>query len=184
MNTNKKAVILIDAENLFLNSKDDFSFKPFFSAVAKRGYSIDAIAYGHWNKPSCVQFMSEFAELAIQKKPIENNYRGKNAADMMMAMYCQYIIDVCNDVKMVAIFSGDSDFTYAAKCLRSSQRTVIGIGVKKSVGISLYDACDYFFYTSEIDDSAIINRYWKEPTVPNRSVNTWKISYNGIVTKR
>jgi len=88
---------------------------------------------------------------------------GKNSADIRMVVDA---LDLCytkSHVEAFVIVSGDSDFSPLVSKLRENNKTVIGVGVKKSTSDLLVSACDEFIY---YDDLVREDRARKKPAPP------------------
>jgi len=75
---------------------------------------------------------------------------GKNSADIRMVVDA---LDLCytkSHVDTFVIVSGDSDFSPLVSKLRENNKTVIGIGVKKSTSDLLINNCDEFIYYDDL----------------------------------
>jgi hypothetical protein len=75
---------------------------------------------------------------------------GKNSADIRMVVDA---LDLCYTkahVDTFVIVSGDSDFSPLVSKLRENDKTVIGIGVKKSTSDLLIACCDEFIYYDDL----------------------------------
>src|SRR5438477_5260781 len=75
---------------------------------------------------------------------------GKNSADIRMVVDA---LDLCytkSHVDAFVIVSGDSDFSPLVSKLRENNKTVIGVGVKKSTSDLLVSACDEFIYYDDL----------------------------------
>jgi len=75
---------------------------------------------------------------------------GKNSADIRMVVDA---LDLCytkSHVDTFVIISGDSDFSPLVSKLRENDKTVIGIGVKKSTSDLLISNCDEFIYYDDL----------------------------------
>ena len=75
---------------------------------------------------------------------------GKNSADIRMVVDA---LDLCYTkahVDTFVIISGDSDFSPLVSKLRENDKTVIGVGVKKSTSDLLIANCDEFIYYDDL----------------------------------
>src|SRR6185503_7599397 len=92
---------------------------------------------------------------------------GKNSADIRMVVDA---LDLCYTkahVDTFVIVSGDSDFSPLVSKLRENDKTVIGVGVKKSTSDLLIACCDEFIY---YDDLVREQKPRKQPA-PRRKSN-------------
>ena len=87
---------------------------------------------------------------------------GKNSADIRMVVDA---LDLCytkSHVDTFVIISGDSDFSPLVSKLRENDKTVIGVGVKKSTSDLFISNCDEFLY---YDDLVRVEPAKKRPSV-------------------
>ncbi len=82
------------------------------------------------------------------------NYKGKNGADIRIAIDVMEAVLRSPEITHVALVSGDSDFSPLVSKLRENDRYVIGLGVKSSSSDLLVSNCDEFiFYEDLIRDT-------------------------------
>jgi NYN domain len=87
---------------------------------------------------------------------------GKNSADIRMVVDA---LDLCytkSHVDTFVIISGDSDFSPLVSKLRENDKTVIGVGVKRSTSDLFISNCDEFIY---YDDLVRVEPAKKRPSV-------------------
>ena len=90
---------------------------------------------------------------------------GKNSADIRMVVDA---LDLCytkSHVDTFVIISGDSDFSPLVSKLRENDKTVIGMGVKKSTSDLFISNCDEFLY---YDDLVRADQARKQRAIPPR----------------
>jgi uncharacterized protein (TIGR00288 family) len=90
-------------------------------------------------------------------------YKGKNGADIRIAIDVMDVVLRQPDITHVALVSGDSDFTPLVMKLREFGRTVIGVGVRSNTSNYLAKSCDLFCYYDDM-------RAADGETLPERSV--------------
>jgi uncharacterized protein (TIGR00288 family) len=78
------------------------------------------------------------------------SYKGKNGADIRIAIDVMDVVLRQEDITHVALVSGDSDFTPLVMKLREFGRTVIGVGVRSNTSNYLAKSCDIFCYYDDI----------------------------------
>ncbi|GAB4467235.1 MAG: hypothetical protein OHK0029_39100 [Armatimonadaceae bacterium] len=78
------------------------------------------------------------------------SYKGKNGADIRIAIDVMDVVLRQEDITHVALVSGDSDFTPLVMKLREFGRTVIGVGVRSNTSNYLAKSCDMFCYYDDI----------------------------------
>jgi uncharacterized protein (TIGR00288 family) len=77
-------------------------------------------------------------------------YKGKNGADIRIAIDVMDVVLRQEDITHVALVSGDSDFTPLVNKLREFGRTVIGVGVRSNTSTYLAKSCDTFCYYDDL----------------------------------
>lgn len=111
-------------------------------------------AYADWGY--CRDYRSDLLDNATE--PIQTFHltqRGKNGADIRIAIDAMETTLRHSEITHVAIVSGDSDFTPLVMKLRELGRQVIGLGVRATSSAYLAKACDGFIYYDDI-----IGRPW------------------------
>lgn len=78
------------------------------------------------------------------------SYKGKNGADIRIAIDVMDVVLRQEDITHVALVSGDSDFTPLVMKLREFGRTVIGVGVRSNTSNYLAKSCDLFCYYDDL----------------------------------
>ena len=76
--------------------------------------------------------------------------RGKNGADIKIAIDVMDVVLSQKDITHVALVSGDSDFTPLVLKLRESGRYVHGLGVKATTSSYLVKSCDFFSFYGDL----------------------------------
>ncbi|MES2461427.1 MAG: NYN domain-containing protein, partial [Armatimonadota bacterium] len=77
-------------------------------------------------------------------------YKGKNGADIRIAIDVMDVVLRQADITHVALVSGDSDFTPLVTKLRESGRVVLGVGVKSNTSTYLAKSCDVFCFYDDL----------------------------------
>ncbi|MBC8104349.1 MAG: NYN domain-containing protein, partial [Cytophagales bacterium] len=77
-------------------------------------------------------------------------YKGKNGADIRIAIDVMDVALRQADITHVALVSGDSDFTPLVTKLRESGRVVLGVGVKSNTSNYLAKSCDVFSFYDDL----------------------------------
>jgi hypothetical protein len=77
-------------------------------------------------------------------------YKGKNGADIRIAIDVMDVVLRQADITHVALVSGDSDFTPLVTKLRESGRVVLGVGVKSNTSNYLAKSCDVFSFYDDL----------------------------------
>jgi uncharacterized protein (TIGR00288 family) len=157
--------VFCDYENVAIGSResrfDEFDIELVLQRLLDKGKIVVKKAYCDWDRyKSAKRPMHEAAFELIEIPHV--SYSGKNSADIRMVVDA---LDLCYTKEHVDVFvivSGDSDFSPLVSKLRENDKTVIGVGVKKSSSDLLVDNCDEFIY---YDDLVREHREAKRATV-------------------
>src|SRR5258708_25406820 len=110
-----------------------------------KGSIVGKKAYCDWGRYK--EFKAPMHEAAFEVSEIPHvRQSGKNSADIRMVVDA---LDLCytkSHVDTFVIISGDSDFSPLVSKLRENDKTVIGVGVKKSTSDLFISNCDEFIY--------------------------------------
>ena len=154
--TENRIAVFLDFENVkravddyFVNERVEL--KRIFDEVARVGEGRIVIkrAYADWGVFR--DYRSDLLDTATE--PIQTfalNYKGKNGADIRLAIDVMDIVLRQADITHVALVSGDSDFTPLVMKLREFGRFVIGVGVRSNTSNYLARACDDFSYYDDL----------------------------------
>ena len=118
-------------------------------------------AYADWG--TFKDYRSDLLDNATE--PVQTfalSYKGKNGADIRIAIDVMDVVLRQQDITHVTLVSGDSDFTPLVMKLRELGRTVIGVGVRSNTSNYLAKSCDTFCYYDDIRGA--------DETLPKRSV--------------
>jgi len=145
--------VFCDFENLALGVReakyDRFDMKKVLERLLVKGSIVVKKAYCDWERYK--EFKAPMHESAFEMIEIPHiRQSGKNSADIRMVVDA---LDLCytkSHVDTFVIVSGDSDFSPLVSKLRENDKTVIGVGVKKSTSDLLVAACDEFIYYDDL----------------------------------
>src|SRR6266513_1216982 len=157
--------LFCDFENVALGVRDDRYTKIDINKVLERllmkGSIVLKKAYCDWERYK--EFKSDMHEASFELIEIPHvRMSGKNSADIRMVVDA---LDLCytkSHVDTFVIISGDSDFSPLVSKLRENDKTVIGVGVKKSTSDLFISNCDEFIY---YDDLVRVEPARKRPSV-------------------
>jgi len=169
MERENRVAVFIDFENIkravddfFINERVDL--KRIFEEIQRvaDGRIVIKRAYADWGQFK--DYRSDLLDNATE--PIQAfalTYKGKNGADIKIAIDVMDVVLRQNDITHVALVSGDSDFTPLVSKLREFGRMVIGVGVRSNTSNYLAKACDTFCYYDDL-------RIGASDSLPERSV--------------
>src|SRR5467141_917509 len=145
--------LFCDFENIALGARDAkfaaFDMQKVLERVLLKGSIVVKKAYCDWERYK--EFKADMHEASFELIEIPHlRMSGKNSADIRMVVDA---LDLCytksHDDTFV-IISGDSDFSPLVSKLRENDKTVIGVGVKKSTSDLFISNCDEFIYYDDL----------------------------------
>ena len=159
-----KVAVFIDFDNIRRSIEEQFEpsrvdIHRMLQAIldSTNGRIIVKRAYADWGY--CRDYRSDLLDNATE--PVQTFHltqRGKNGADIRIAIDAMETALRHSEITHVAIVSGDSDFTPLVMKLRELGRHVIGLGVRANSSAYLAKACDGFIYYDDI-----VDRQWANP---------------------
>src|SRR4030095_14457806 len=148
-----KLAVFCDFENVALGVRDAryarFDMSPVLERLLLQGSIVVKKAYCDWERYK--EFKSTMHEASFELIEIPHvRQSGKNSADIRMVVDA---LDLCytkQHIDTFVIISGDSDFSPLVSKLRENDKTVIGVGVKKSTSDLFINNCDEFIYYDDL----------------------------------
>ena len=145
--------LFCDFENVALGVREakyaEFDVRKVLERLLLKGNIVVKKAYCDWDRYK--DFKKAMHEAAFELIEIPHvRMSGKNSADIRMVVDA---LDLCytkSHVDTFVIISGDSDFSPLESKLRENDKTVIGIGVKKSTSDLLISNCDEFIFYDDL----------------------------------
>jgi len=149
----KSMAVFCDFENIALGVREakyaQFDIGKVLERLLLKGSIVVKKAYCDWDRYKEFKAPMHGASFELIEIP-HVRQSGKNSADIRMVVDA---LDLCYTkahVDTFVIVSGDSDFSPLVSKLRENDKTVIGIGVKKSTSDLLVSACDEFIYYDDL----------------------------------
>jgi uncharacterized protein (TIGR00288 family) len=145
--------VFLDLENIAIGAHDAhfpaFDIRKVLERLLLKGQIVVKKAYCDFERYK--SFKRGLHEAAFELIEIPHvRQSGKNSADIRMVVDA---LDLCytkSHVDTFVIISGDSDFSPLVSKLRENNKTVIGIGVKKSTSDLFISNCDEFLYYDDL----------------------------------
>ena len=163
----KSMAVFCDFENVALGVReakyDRFDIGKVLERLLLKGSIVVKKAYCDWDRYKEFKAPMHGASFELIEIP-HVRQSGKNSADIRMVVDA---LDLCYTkahVDTFVIVSGDSDFSPLVSKLRENNKTVIGVGVKKSTSDLLVGACDEFIYY----DDLVREQKARKPAVRNK----------------
>src|SRR5437762_4938662 len=153
--------VFLDLENIALGAHDAdfpaFDIRKVLERLLLKGQIVVKKAYCDFERYKT--FKRGLHEAAFELIEIPHvRQSGKNSADIRMVVDA---LDLCytkGHVDTFVIISGDSDFSPLVSKLRENDKTVIGIGVKRSTSDLFISNCDEFIYYDDLVRVARVNK--------------------------
>lgn len=145
--------VFCDFENVALGVQEagypSFDVRKVLDRLLLKGDIVVKKAYCDWERYK--DFKRPMHEAAFELIEIPHvRQSGKNSADIRMVVDA---LDLCYTkahVDCFVIISGDSDFSPLVSKLRENNKTVIGVGVRKSTSDLLTANCDEFTFYDDL----------------------------------
>src|SRR4051812_47365558 len=145
--------VFLDLENIALGARDaqfpEFDIRKVLERLLLKGHIVVKKAYCDFGRYK--DFKRSLHEAAFELIEIPHvRQSGKNSADIRMVVDA---LDLCytkSHMDTFVIISGDSDFSPLVSKLRENNKTVIGMGVKKSTSDLFISNCDEFLYYDDL----------------------------------
>jgi len=156
MENENRVAVFLDFENI-KRSVDDFfvnervDLKRILDEIQRivEGRITIKRAYADWGLFK--DYRSDLLDNACEPVQVfALTYRGKNGADIRIAIDVMDVVLRQADITHVALVSGDSDFTPLVTKLREFGRVVIGVGVRSNTSNYLAKSCDVFRFYDDL----------------------------------
>jgi uncharacterized protein (TIGR00288 family) len=153
--------VFLDLENIAIGAREAlfpaFDVRKVIERLLLKGHIVVKKAYCDFDRYK--DFKRGLHEAAFEMIEIPHvRQSGKNSADIRMVVDA---LDLCytkSHVDTFVIISGDSDFSPLVSKLRENDKTVIGVGVKKSTSDLFINNCDEFIYYDDLVRPEIVRR--------------------------
>jgi uncharacterized protein (TIGR00288 family) len=145
--------VFLDLENIAIGARDAdypaFDIRKVIERLLLKGHIVVKKAYCDFARYK--DFKRDLHEAAFELIEIPHvRQSGKNSADIRMVVDA---LDLCytkSHLDTFVIISGDSDFSPLVSKLRENNKTVVGMGVKKSTSDLFINNCDEFLYYDDL----------------------------------
>ena len=148
-----KLALFIDLENVALGAEESklqtFEIGHVLARLVEKGKIVVKKAYADWAVYK--KYKKPLHEAGIELTDIpQRRYSGKNSADIKMVVDAMDLCYSKEHINYFAIVSGDSDFAPLVSKLKENDKTVIGVGLRKSTSDLLAAACDEFIFYDDL----------------------------------
>ncbi len=148
-----KLAIFIDLENLAIGAREaklkSFEIAKVLGRLVEKGKIIFKKAYADWG--AYKDYKQPLHEAGIELIDIpQRRISGKNSADIKMVVDAMELSYTKEHINYFVIASGDSDFAPLVAKLKENDKTVIGLGLRKSTSDLLSSNCDEFIFYDDL----------------------------------
>jgi len=148
-NQEKNLALFIDFDNIALglraSRRKRFDVRLVLERLLEKGKIIVKKAYADWSHFAEYKDKLHGAGIELIDIP-RRKMTGKNSADIRLVVDAMDLCYTKEHLDTFVIVSGDSDFSPLVSKLRENDKSVIGIGVRKSSSDLLIDNCDEFIF--------------------------------------
>ena len=157
-NQNDNIAIYLDFENLAISADEAYPSKerplqigPIVDFINSKGNVCLKKAYGNWNIPIFRQYQQMLIESGFELIHLPaTTSRGKNGADVKMAVDVMENMELVKFINIFIIGSGDTDFIPLIQRIRARGKKVILIGFDHSVGTLVKKNCSEYKSLEEL----------------------------------
>ncbi len=149
--------IFLDVENLAIHAQQqgvDFKVGPIVERARREGRIVFARAYGDFSKPYMSAVKADLQSSVFELSLLPTNAKGKNTADVQLALDA---LEMCLQPAApatVVIGSGDRDFVPLVQKIKRYGTFITGVGLKGSISATLERICDTYWYYEELQCGA------------------------------
>ncbi len=141
--------------------------KAILARLVDKGRIVAKRAYCDWQRFEGA--VTPLHELGVELIEIPDRaHTGKNSADIRLSVDAMEMCLTKTHIDTFAILSGDSDFSPLVSKLREFDKTVIGVGMRKSTSSLLAEVCDEFIFYEDIVSPGGIPEYESRVTAEKR----------------
>lgn len=149
----RNIALLIDFENIAAGCEKEnlgkFDIDKVVARVKDRGRILIAKSYADWGR--FARFKQQLLAANVTMYELTSHgMQDKNRADIAMVVDCLEIAYSRDYIDTFVLVSGDSDFTPLVLKLRELNKTVIGIGTRRSTSRLIINACDEFVFYENV----------------------------------
>ncbi len=148
-----KLALFIDFENIALGAGEsglkEFEISRVLERLVEKGKIVVKKAYADWSRYKKYKTTLHEAGIELIEIP-QRRISGKNSADIKMVVDAMDLCYSKEHINFFVIASGDSDFAPLVAKLKENDKTVIGVGLRKSTSDLLSSASDEFIFYDDL----------------------------------
>ena len=148
-----KLALFIDFENIALGAGEsglkDFDIAKVLERLVEKGKIVVKKSYADWSRYKKYKTTLHEAGIELIDIPLRR-ISGKNSADIKMVVDAMDLCYSKEHINYFVIASGDSDFAPLVSKLKENDKTVIGVGLRKSTSDLLSSASDEFIFYDDL----------------------------------
>lgn len=148
---NLKVAVLIDAENVSSENAPQI-----FDTMSAYGEVIIRQIFADWSNEAVKSWKNAISNYSIVANQSFSFVSGKNTSDIALVIQAMNILNE-RDVDIFCLVSSDSDFTRLVQELRERNKTVIGMGGRKSKKPFVYAFSEFIYLGEETNGQNVIS---------------------------
>jgi uncharacterized protein (TIGR00288 family) len=158
----RNIALLIDFENIAAGTEKEglgkFDVDKVMARIKDKGRILISRSYADWGRFARFK-QGLLAANVTMYELTSHGMQDKNRADIAMVVDCLELAYTRSYIDTYVVVSGDSDFTPLVLKLKELNKSVIGIGTRRSTSRLIINACDEFiFYDTIVQKPAVARR--------------------------
>ncbi len=145
--------VAVDVKNLEQSAESYGEVVPLGAVIERakaEGYPVVLRAYADWTEQQATERMAEYRAFGFELIQLLSDSRGKNTADMMLALDLQEALYHPNSPDVFVVVSGDGDFAPLASKIRRHAKQYLVMGFRDSSSAHLQRVADQFVFVEDI----------------------------------
>jgi len=145
--------VAVDVQNLENGSDDHGQVIPIgalLDRVRAEGYPVVLRAYADWTESGIRERMPEYRAHGFELVQLMSDSRGKNTADIMLALDVMESLHLPDCPDVFVVISGDGDFVPLSPKLRRKLKQFIAMGFRDGSSTHLQRLADQFIYFEDL----------------------------------
>ena len=153
-----RVALYFDVDNLQIEAVKrglPFQLSYIIDRIREEGVLAFARAYAEWSDARYV--LRDFERYGFELTELPRQVRGKNTADIQIAVDALELALTPNAPDIIVLVSGDRDFVPVVQKLKRYGKRVVGIGIEGATSSVLQSLCDSFIFYDNLLPKSEIN---------------------------
>lgn len=159
--------LFLDVENLVVHAGQQgisFSVEPIVRRARQEGRLAVARAYGDFSLQFMAPVLADLQRSVFELIQLPTNARGKNTADMLLALDALEMCLHASAPGTIVIGAGDRDYVPLVQRLKRYGMRAIGVGLQGSISAMLRTICDDYWYYEDLAIAGFVAPSLTAPT--------------------